>query len=34
MVASLTSIGAITLFVEDPRRAKAFYETVFDLTPV
>ena len=25
----LTSIGAITLFVEDPQRSKAFYEQVF-----
>ena len=34
MAASLTSVGAITLFVEDPRRAQAFYEKVFDVTPV
>ncbi len=26
----LKSVGAITLFVEDPRRAKAFYEKAFD----
>ncbi len=26
----LQSVGAITLFVEDPRRAKAFYEKVLD----
>lgn len=25
------SVGAITLFIEDPRRSKAFYERVFDL---
>jgi len=25
-------LGAITLFVDDPQRAKAFYEKVFDLT--
>jgi catechol 2,3-dioxygenase-like lactoylglutathione lyase family enzyme len=31
---SLQSVGAITLFVEDPRRAQAFYERVFDLSPV
>jgi lactoylglutathione lyase len=29
--ASLNSVGAITLFVEDPRRSQAFYEEVFDL---
>ena len=34
MAASLTSVGAITLFVEDPREAQAFYEKVFDVTPV
>jgi len=28
---SLNSVGAITLFVEDPRRSKAFYERVFEL---
>ncbi len=28
------NIGAITLFVEDPQRAKAFYEHVFGLSPV
>jgi len=28
---SLKSVGAITLFVEDPRRSKSFYETVFEL---
>jgi catechol 2,3-dioxygenase-like lactoylglutathione lyase family enzyme len=27
---SLTNVGAITLFVEDPQRSKAFYESVFD----
>jgi catechol 2,3-dioxygenase-like lactoylglutathione lyase family enzyme len=26
---SLRSVGAITLFVEDPRRSKSFYEDVF-----
>ena len=30
MTESLASIGAITLFVEDPRRAKAFYDAVFE----
>ena len=29
MPASLKSVGAITLFVQDPQRAKAFYERVF-----
>jgi hypothetical protein len=28
---SLKSVGAITLFVEDPRRSQAFYQEVFDL---
>jgi catechol 2,3-dioxygenase-like lactoylglutathione lyase family enzyme len=32
MSASLKSVGAITLFVEDPQRSKAFYEDVFDLS--
>jgi catechol 2,3-dioxygenase-like lactoylglutathione lyase family enzyme len=27
-------IGAITLFVEDPERAKSFYQTFFDLQPL
>lgn len=29
--ASLNSVGAITLFVEDPRQSQSFYERVFDL---
>jgi catechol 2,3-dioxygenase-like lactoylglutathione lyase family enzyme len=29
--ASLKSVGAITLFVEDPQKSKVFYETVFDV---
>jgi lactoylglutathione lyase len=29
--ALLQSVGAITLFVEDPRRSQSFYEEVFDL---
>jgi lactoylglutathione lyase len=29
--ASLKSVGAITLFVEDPRRSQSFYENVFEL---
>jgi len=33
-VTALTSVGTITLFVEDPRRAQAFYARVFDLPPV
>jgi len=28
---SLKSVGAITLFVEDPQRSKSFYENVFEL---
>jgi lactoylglutathione lyase len=31
---SLQSVGAITLFVEDRQRSKAFYERVFDLSPI
>ena len=31
MTAALKSVGAITLFVEDPRRSQSFYEEVFDL---
>jgi catechol 2,3-dioxygenase-like lactoylglutathione lyase family enzyme len=31
---SLQRVGAITLFVEDPRRSQAFYEQVFDLPPI
>jgi len=31
MSESLKSVGAITLFVEDPQRSKAFYGDVFDL---
>jgi catechol 2,3-dioxygenase-like lactoylglutathione lyase family enzyme len=30
----LDSVGAITLFVADPRRSKAFYERVFGAAPV
>jgi catechol 2,3-dioxygenase-like lactoylglutathione lyase family enzyme len=33
MTASLHSVGAITLFVEDRERSKSFYESVFDLPP-
>ena len=29
----LNSVGAITLFVEDPQRSKSFYENVFQLSP-
>jgi lactoylglutathione lyase len=28
------SVGAITLFVQDPQRSKAFYARLFDLEPV
>ena len=31
---SLASLGAITLFVDDPRRAQAFYERTFELSPI
>jgi catechol 2,3-dioxygenase-like lactoylglutathione lyase family enzyme len=31
---SLKSVGAITMFVEDPARAKAFYEKAFDVSIV
>jgi catechol 2,3-dioxygenase-like lactoylglutathione lyase family enzyme len=34
MTASLRSVGAITLFVEDPQRSKSFYHDVFDLSPI
>lgn len=30
MTESLASIGAITLFVEDPQRSKAFYDAIFE----
>ena len=32
MSASLKSVGAITLFVEDLQRSKSFYEDVFDVS--
>lgn len=31
MAESLKSVGAITLFVEDPHRSKAFYARVFEV---
>jgi catechol 2,3-dioxygenase-like lactoylglutathione lyase family enzyme len=31
---SLKSVGAITMFVDDPRRSKEFYERVFEVPPV
>ena len=34
MSTSLKSVGAITLFVEDPRRSQSFYEDVFELSAV
>jgi lactoylglutathione lyase len=34
MSISLKSVGAITIFVEDPQRSKAFYEKVFDAPAV
>lgn len=30
----LKSVGAITLFVDDPKRSKAFYEQVFDAADI
>src|SRR4051794_18608344 len=32
--ALLASVGAVTLFVADSQRSKAFYERAFDLSPV
>lgn len=31
---SIKNVGAITLFVGDPQRSKAFYERVFEAAPV
>jgi catechol 2,3-dioxygenase-like lactoylglutathione lyase family enzyme len=31
---SLKSVGAITMFVDDPKRSKEFYERVFEASPV
>jgi catechol 2,3-dioxygenase-like lactoylglutathione lyase family enzyme len=31
---SLKSVGAITMFVDDPRQSKEFYERVFEVSPV
>jgi catechol 2,3-dioxygenase-like lactoylglutathione lyase family enzyme len=31
---SLRSVGAITLFVDDPQRSKSFYQNVFDVSPI
>jgi catechol 2,3-dioxygenase-like lactoylglutathione lyase family enzyme len=31
MTVPLKTVGAITLFVEDPQRSKSFYERLFDL---
>ena len=33
-MSELQRVGAITLFVEDTKRSKGFYERVFGLTPV
>jgi len=30
----LKSVGAITLFVEDPQRSKSFYQDVFDVSVI
>jgi len=32
--AALKSVGAITLFVEDPRQSKSFYQDVFDVSVI
>ena len=34
MSESLKSVGAITMFVDDPNRSKEFYERVFGVSPV
>src|SRR5580765_6421048 len=34
MTNPLNSLGAITMFIEDPKRSKAFYEKVFDAPAV
>ena len=34
MTTSLKSVGAITLFVEDPQRSKSFYQGVFDVSAI
>ena len=34
MPTSLTSLGAVSLFVDDPERSKDFYRRVFELEPV
>jgi catechol 2,3-dioxygenase-like lactoylglutathione lyase family enzyme len=34
VTASLRSVGAITLFVDDPQRSKSFYQDVFELSPI
>jgi catechol 2,3-dioxygenase-like lactoylglutathione lyase family enzyme len=34
MSISLKNVGAITIFVEDPKRSKAFHEKVFDAPAV
>jgi catechol 2,3-dioxygenase-like lactoylglutathione lyase family enzyme len=31
---SLNSVGAITMFIEDPSRSKSFYEQVFGVTAI
>ncbi len=34
MSESLKSVGAITLFVEDPQRSKSFYQAVFEVPAI
>jgi catechol 2,3-dioxygenase-like lactoylglutathione lyase family enzyme len=31
---SLNSVGALTMFVEDPKRSKSFYQDVFGVSPI
>ena len=34
MSKSLTSVGVVTLFVDDPKRSQEFYGSVFELQPI
>jgi lactoylglutathione lyase len=34
MSESLKSVGAMTMFVENPKRSKAFYESVFEVSAI
>jgi catechol 2,3-dioxygenase-like lactoylglutathione lyase family enzyme len=33
-VSELNGVGAITMFVEDPKRSRSFYENVFEVSPI